>query len=88
VLENTEGKSKIDNSEKLATKKNKAKTIFQLYRSGQFYWWWKLDHPDTDKLFDIMLYRIHLAISWVQTHNVSAQLAVNLITIRSRARGP
>jgi len=46
-------------------------TMFQLYRGDLFYWWRKPEYPGenhrpvkvTDKLFHIMLYQVHLAIS-------------------------
>ena len=53
--------------------------ISPIYRGGQFFLCRKPEYPEkttdlpqvTDKLFRIMLYRVHVAMSGTRTHNFS-----------------
>ena len=70
-------------------------TIFQIYRGGQFLFWWrKPENPAATRHWQTLLHNVvssTLRLSGIRTHNVSGdghwlQVVVNSTTIHSRPR--
>jgi hypothetical protein len=64
--------------------------MLHLYRRSLFYWWRKPEYPEktTDlpkSLTNVMLYRVNLTMSRIQTHNVSiCKIFYTWVTLRMR----
>ena len=55
--------------------------LLQIYRGGQFYQWRKSKFLEktTNKLYHILLYRVYLSMSGIQTHNFSGDIGTDCI---------
>jgi hypothetical protein len=63
--------------------------VFQLFHEGQFYWWRKPKYPKkttviwqvSNKLYHIILYRVHLVMNGVSDTDYTGSCKSNYLTI-------